>query len=322
MNQPRTIPYATLTLALIITVIQVFRMLGGIYEQFVLTNLHIANWEWFYTQPWRMVTSSFMHQHNILHYLGNLVTLCLFGWQIERWLGRPILFITFFGAMVTAYVVWVNVMDGFLIGISGGVCGLFGLSLIANRRTPWWTTLTQPPLHLFYLLFLAAPLFPFFANLVDFKVAHLAHLIGILYGMLVGFAFLLMPHRLRWRGVAVALPVLLFASQFYSPWQIEWQLVQKQKSLLVENPDCRLQSIEQEIDMPSLVDVVNERAGPVAVFWLDYEGNPEFILWLGKNETTGMNSWIGHPFCIIDIDSGMSVATAMVTEPEQTITIR
>jgi membrane associated rhomboid family serine protease len=319
MNTPRTIPYVTLTLALIITVIQVFRMLGGVYEDFVFTNLHHGNWDVFYAQPWRMITSSFIHHRNILHYLGNLVTLCLFGWQIERLLGRSILLVTFFGAMVTAYVVWVDVMDGWLIGISGGVCGLFGLSLIANRRTPWWTTLTQPPLHLFYLLFLAAPLFPFFANIVDFKVAHLGHLIGILYGMLVGGAFLLLP---RWRWVAIALPLVLFVSPLYSPWKLEWQMVQKQASLLAENPECRLQSIEQEIDMPSLVDVVNERAGPVAVFRLDYEGNPEFILWLGKNETTGMNSWIGHPFCIIDIDSGMSVATAMVTEPEQTITIR
>jgi hypothetical protein len=95
MNTSRTIPYATLTLALIITVIQVSRMLGGVYEDFVLTNLHIANWEWFYTQPWHMLTSSFMHQHNILHYLGNLVTLGLFGWQIERLLGRSILLVSF-----------------------------------------------------------------------------------------------------------------------------------------------------------------------------------------------------------------------------------
>jgi membrane associated rhomboid family serine protease len=252
MNQPRTIPYATLILALMITVIQVFRMLGGVYEQFVLTNLHIANWEWFYTQPWRMVTSSFMHQHNILHYLGNLVTLCLFGWQIERWLGRPILFITFFGAMVTAYVVWVNVMDGFLIGISGGVCGLFGLSLIANRRTPWWTTLTQPPLHLFYLLFLAAPLFPFFANLVDFKVAHLAHLIGILYGMLVGGAFLLLP---RWRWAAIALPLVLFVSPLYSPWKLEWQLVYSQPVLNSPAADCRMRTVDE--NTPATITFVN-----------------------------------------------------------------
>ena len=121
MASLRKIPIATVALAIIITIIQVLRLSGGKYDEFVLAHLHHGNWETFYNQPWRMITSSFMHHHDILHYLGNLVTLCLFGWKIERSLGRPILLIAFFGATVTAYVVWVNVMNGLLIGISGGL---------------------------------------------------------------------------------------------------------------------------------------------------------------------------------------------------------
>jgi len=115
---------------------------------------------------------------------------------------------------------------------------------------------------------------------------------------------------------------VLFASQFYSPWQLEWQLVQRQETLLVENPDCRLRSIEQEIDTPSDVDILNERNEPVAVYWLDYEGNPRYILRLGGNKTSKINSWIGHPFCFIDINSGKSVLTFQVTKTEHTISIR
>lgn len=47
----RNIPLGTLTLALIITGIQILRMGGGSYEEWVVTNLGIPDWETFYSQP-------------------------------------------------------------------------------------------------------------------------------------------------------------------------------------------------------------------------------------------------------------------------------
>lgn len=315
----RKIPIATITLALIITTIQMFRLLGGQYEDFIFAHIHHGNWETFYNQPWRMLTSPFIHQ-NPLHYLENLVFLLLFGFQIERKNGWKYMLGVFFGALITGYVIYLNVMHGGIIGISGGVCGLFGFSLIANRRTPWWTTLTHRPLHVLYSLNLLGAVFADVTNLVPFNVAHVNHIVGILFGAFVGVAFLSSP---RWRWATIVLPLALFASQFYSPWQLEWQLVQKQESLLSENPDCRLQSIEQEVYTSTEVNVLNQTDKPVALYWLDYDGHPVFILWLGNNKETTMNSWVGHPFCVVEVDNGKSVSTFSVTEAGgQTVTIR
>src|SRR6266542_417981 len=105
----RTVPYITLTLAVLITIIQIFRSIGGSYNEFVLTNLNVGNWELLYEQPWRILTSPFIHQ-DILHFLENLFFLLLFGWQIERTYGRAILLGVFFGALVTGYVIYINFM--------------------------------------------------------------------------------------------------------------------------------------------------------------------------------------------------------------------
>lgn len=321
MNIPRTIPYATLTLAFMITVVQVLRMSGGIYEDLVFPNLHHGNWDVFYSQPWRMITSPFIHQ-NLLHYLENLVFLLLFGFQIERAHGWKYVLGPFFGALVTGYVIFLTFMHGGIIGISGGVCGLFGCSLIANRRTPWWTTLTHRPLHILYSLNLLASVIADVTDLVPFGVAHVNHIVGILHGLLIGSAFLLTSSGLRWRAAAVALPVLLFASQFYSPWQIEWQLVQKQERLLVENPDCQLRSIEYDPDTPSLIFIMNESTSPVAYYWLDYKGRARFILWVESGNTGEVYAYVGQPACIVNADTGKLLQVVQPTNSEQTVTIR
>lgn len=318
MSIKQRIPFATIILALIITVIQIFRMIGGSYEGFVFDHLHHGNWETFYNEPWRMITSPFIHQ-NLPHYFENLFFLALFGFQIERAYGWKYMLGAFFGAQVTGYVLYLSFMHEGIIGISGGVCGLFGFSLIANRRTPWWKTLTHNPLHILYILNLLGSVVADVTNLVPFNVAHLNHIAGILYGMLVGGAFLL---SLRWRWAAIVLPLVLFVSQFYSPWQLEWQLVQKQENLLTENPDCRLQSIEQETDVPASVTFVNSTAKRVAYYWLDYEGKAVFYSWIGPDNSDEMNSFVGHPWCFVDIDNGKALQAVIVTEPKQTFIIR
>jgi len=314
----RKIPIATVILALIITTIQVLRLLGGQYENFIFAHLHHGTWETFYNQPWRMITSPFIHQ-NPFHYLENLVFLLLFGFQIERAYGWKYMLVAFLGAQVTGYGLHIIFMHEGIIGISGGVCGLFGFSLIVNRRTPWWKTVTHHPLHILYSLNLLWAVVVDMANWVSFNVAHDNHVVGILYGTFVGLATL-SSSNLRW--ATIVLPIVLFAGQFYSPWQVEWQLIQKQESLLSDNPDCWLRSIEQDVDVSVVVNILNQRDKPVAVYWLDYDGNPEFILWLGNNKETIMYSWVGHPFCVVEIDSGKSVSTFRVTEVgQQTVTI-
>lgn len=321
MKPSRTLPYATLTLALMITVIQVFRMFGGVYEKFVFTSLYHGNWDVFYSQPWRMITSPFLHQ-NLPHYFENLAFLLLFGSQIERAHGWKYLLGIFFGALVTGYVIFITVMHSGIVGISGGVYGLFGFSLIANRRTPWWTTLTQRPLHILYSLNILASVIADITGLVSFEVAHLNHIVCILYGILYGISFLFGPPLACRQWVVTALPVLLFASQFYSPWQMEWQLVQRQEGFLTNNPECQLWSVEYGTDTSSHIFIMNESMDPVAYYWLDYEAEARFILWVDSGNTGEVYAYVGQPACIVNADTGKALQVIFPTEPEQIVTIR
>lgn len=321
MNSPRTAPYATLTLAIVITIIQVIRLLGGVYEEFLFTHLNHGNWDVFYSQPWRLITSPLIHQ-NPLHYLENLIFLLLFGFQIERTHGwKPFLGI-FFGGLVTGYVVFLTFMHSGIIGISGGVYSLFGFSLIANRHTPWWTTLTQRPLHILYSLNLLGSVIADIMDLVPFDVAHLNHIVGILYGILFSTAFVLSRNHVWWRWTVVALPAFLFATQFYSPWQIEWQLVQKQEGFLTDNPECQLRSVEVGTDISSHILIMNESMDPVAYYWLDYEAEARFILWVDSGKTGEVYAYVGQPACIVNIDTGKLHQVIHPISPEQTVTIR
>ena len=321
MRAQRTVPFVTLTLALVITSIQLFRSIGGSYDEFVLTILHHGSWELFYSQPWRVLTSPFIHQ-NILHFLENLFFLLLFGWQIERTQGRTILLGIFFGAIVTGYVIYLTFMHEGIVGISGGICGLFGFSLIANRRIPWWTTLTHRPLHLLYVVNLLWAVIVDVTDWVPYNVAHLNHVVGILYGAAFGVAFLLRPRGTAWRWAVIALPFVLFASLFYSPWQLEWRLVMRTPILVATDADCQLRSAEQNVYIPAPIRFVNASTESVAIYWLDYQGKTRYQLWLRPGDSKEHNSFVGHPFCIVAVESGEALQAVTTSEPGQTITIR
>jgi len=321
MRTSRKIPFTTLTLALLITIIQILRSLGGVYDEFVLTNLDWVNWEVVYAQPWRILTSPFIHQ-NLPHYFENLFFLLLFGFQIERPYGWKYFLGAFLGAMVTGHIVFITTAHNFIWGISGGVYGLFGFSLIANRRVPWWTTLTHRPLHILYFANMLWAVIVDVADWAPFPIAHLNHVVGILYGLAFGAAFLLVTRDSPWRWTVSALPLALFASMFYSPWLVEWRLVKRPPLLVTANADCRLKSIEQEVYTPSRITFVNASRKTLALYWLDYEGKPDYYLWLGSGDSQEQQTFIGHPWCIVDIDSGEALQAFMVTEENQIVTIR
>jgi len=197
MRTHRTVPFVTLTLALISTVIKIVWLMGRDYSAWITANLDVLSWPTFYDQPWRVFTSPFIHR-DIVGFLVNVAFLLLFGWQIERKYGWAMFLGIFFGALVTAYILWTNVAHDWIVGISIGVCGLFGFSLIANRRSPWWTTVTHRPPHALYLANLLGVLIANVTNLIPGRVAHLGHLFGR-HGIWGGF-----PAHAAWRLLARA----------------------------------------------------------------------------------------------------------------------
>jgi hypothetical protein len=123
-----------------------------------------------------------------------------------------------------------------------------------------------------------------------------------------------------WSDRCIAL--LLFASQFDSPWQVKWQLVQRQTELVAKNPECQLRSIEQDTDTPSRILIKNETKGPVAYYWLDDEGEARFILRVESGKTGEVYAYVGQPACILNTDTGESLQAIYPTDPEQSVTIR
>ncbi|MDX1413895.1 MAG: rhomboid family intramembrane serine protease [Candidatus Promineifilaceae bacterium] len=312
----RKTPIITLTLALIVSVVYLLRLINGEAAWEYLS----ARWFLFYNQPWRLVTSPFLH-HDLPHVVINLVFLCLFGWQIERTQGWLKLLVLFFGALITAHFTFITVSHGWIVGISGGVCGLFGFSLIANRRVPWWKTVTHQPLHLIYSLFLVTPLIPFFASIIGYGVAHLNHLAGILYGMAFGSVFLLVPPNRLLRGAVIALPVLIFASLAYSPWQAEWRLVRRQPVLVTSDADCLLSSTAQDTYIPTNTIFENRSSRAVGLFWLDYEGTARFYSWIRAGSSSEEHSFIGNAWCVVDAANGEAIQAHIVSDLEETIII-
>jgi membrane associated rhomboid family serine protease len=322
MQNMRSIPVVTMIIAVLITMIEVL----SLDNRDVVWNSLSAEWTLLYSlhQPWRIVTSPFLH-HDLVQFFNNLVFLCLFGWQVERKHGSVKMLSIFLGALVTSHVICITLTHDWIVGISLGVCGLFGFSLIDNRRTPWWTTLTHRPLHALYFASLIGPLIPFVADMqttLGFRTSHMSHIGGILYGLAFGIIFLLIPHKPRWRWAIITLPVLLFASQFYSPWQLEWRLVTNPPILLTSEADCRMESMEQDIYVPALVTFMNASTRKTALYWLDYEGRPQFYFSLRPGDSRDQQTFIGHPWCIVNLDSRQALQTFLVAEENQIVTIR
>jgi hypothetical protein len=234
-----------------------------------------------------------------------------------------LLLAVFFGGLVTGHVLEITVMHSFVIGISGGICSLFGFSLVTSRRRPWWTTATKQPLHALYTAVLLLFVFVDWADWVPYPGAHFNHLVGIIYGLAFGGAFLLAPPNRRWpKAAVIVLPLLLFASLSYSPWQVEWRLLRSEGQLTQEIAACRLASAEQESLIAAELNFINDSAAPVAVYWLDYAGQAHFQIWLWAGQAKEHYSFVGHSWCIIDAEGRQALQTFMVSESQHTISIR
>jgi hypothetical protein len=180
-------------------------------------------------------------------------------------------------------------------------------------------------LYVLYFASLIGPLIPLVADMQKvqgFRTSHMSHIGGILYGLAFGVISLLMRQDSRWRWAIIALPFLFLFSQFYSPWQVEWRLVTKPPILLTSSADCRQSSMEQEVYIPALITFVNLSTKDIALFWLDYEGKPEFYFWLGSGDSQEQQTFIGHPWCIVAVDTGEALQAVTVTETMHIITIR
>jgi membrane associated rhomboid family serine protease len=153
-------------------------------------------------QPWRLVTSVFLHAEFPLHIAFNMLTLYLVGQGLEPILGR-VRFLALYLISGFAGSVGVLVLADprtAVIGASGAVFGLFGAYLIIGRRLGANVTTL--------VVIVAANLlvgFFFFSN-----VSWQAHVGGLAGGALVALVYVATRHRRqRWLQVGLTAALVL-----------------------------------------------------------------------------------------------------------------
>ena len=172
-----------------------------VYKQFAYNNIFAAP-QYGAFEPWRMITSAFLHSpDSLLHILLNMYTLWIFGQALEPILGRvrflALYLISAFGGSVGYLLLNPLLVPGQglvgLVGASGAIFGLFGAMLLVQRQRGGDTR------QLWVLIAIN--------GVIGFLIPHIAwqaHLGGLITGGLCAAVLAYVP-RGRRRGLIQAL---------------------------------------------------------------------------------------------------------------------
>lgn len=140
-------------------------------------------------QYWRLFTNMFMH-FSTMHLLGNMVYLALAGYNLERAAGRIrfllIYLLSGFGAsVVSAAYYYLTGQNTVSAGASGAIYGLIGAMIylmFKNRgRIRPVTLWTRVGIILIFL---------FYSNFINTGIDVVAHIAGLVFGILLAFALI------------------------------------------------------------------------------------------------------------------------------------
>ncbi|MGO4434478.1 rhomboid family intramembrane serine protease, partial [Paenarthrobacter sp. RAF9] len=104
-----------------------------IFQNFAFANIFAD------TEPWRMLTSAFLHSQGfLLHIVLNMYTLWIFGQALEPLLGRIRFLAVYLISAVGGSVGYLLLTPSFpvvgVVGASGAIFGLFGAMLVVQRH--------------------------------------------------------------------------------------------------------------------------------------------------------------------------------------------
>lgn len=149
-------------------------------------------------EPWRMLTSVFLHA-NVIHIALNMYTLWIFGMVLEPMLGRARFFALFLisGFAGSLGVLLISPANQPVLGASGAIFGLFGAFFIIQRRLGANST----QILVLVAINLAIGFIP------GFNIAWQAHVGGFIGGLLVGLIYVETRRltRQRWQVPLVVL---------------------------------------------------------------------------------------------------------------------
>ncbi|MCJ8210720.1 rhomboid family intramembrane serine protease [Mucilaginibacter sp. RS28] len=132
-------------------------------------------------EVWRLITGTFLHG-GFMHLLGNMIVLVYIGSLIEWKLGRwNFLFLYLFTGIVASMtsVLWHT--DGYALGASGAIFGLFGI-LLALLSTDFYERNARRALLISTGIFVAFHILP-----LGKGIDHAAHFGGLISGYVFGW---------------------------------------------------------------------------------------------------------------------------------------
>lgn len=201
-------PMATLGIIAACAVLYVLQWIvpnDWVYQNLAFATVY-ATPEFGAFEPWRMLTSAFLHSQGfILHILLNMYMLWIFGQALEPLLGRirflALYLISAVGGSVGYYLLTPAYVPGQqlagVVGASGAIFGLFGAMLVVQRRRGGDTR------QLWVLIAINAVI-----GFVVPQIAWQAHLGGLVTGALCAAAIAYVP-RGRRQGVLQFLGLLV-----------------------------------------------------------------------------------------------------------------
>ncbi len=181
----------SIVLPLIIINIVIFIIQSLIGDSF--TDLFFLSGRYFLARPWTIITYMFLHA-NLTHIMFNMYALFLFGPILEARIGvRRFLYVYFLSGIFAALfsLILYPIIFGYQInavGASGAIMGLIGTLIMIN-----------PDLKLLFFFMIpmslrTAGIVWFFMDLFGVfypsGTANLAHIIGMITGLIAGFYFI------------------------------------------------------------------------------------------------------------------------------------
>lgn len=170
--------YYALKIVFVCVIIFFFQIIFlGFTDLFVLNELS-------FTQPWRFVTSIFLHG-DIGHLLYNMFALALFGSMLEGMINGRRFLIVYFASGIFANLISINFYNSSL-GASGAIYGIIGALVIVRPLLMVWAFGFPMPMILAGLLWAAGDAIGLF---IPSNVGHIAHLTGMAMGLILGIVF-------------------------------------------------------------------------------------------------------------------------------------
>lgn len=136
------------------------------------------------THPWTLLTAIFLHG-SLVHLLYNLFALVLFGLILEGTIGTKKFLILFFSAGLFASIASIPFYNA-VLGASGAIFGIIGALAIIKPKMVVWVYGMPMPMFLAALIWAIVDVLGIF---IPSNIANLAHLFGILIGIVFGAIF-------------------------------------------------------------------------------------------------------------------------------------